>query len=48
MDEILALIPTIEVREKPRVVLACLKIADGDVAGYGTNWHMPAATTGRS
>ena len=28
---ILELIATIEVREKPRVVLACLKIADGDL-----------------
>jgi hypothetical protein len=31
VDEILALISTVEVREKPRVVLACLKIAGGDV-----------------
>jgi hypothetical protein len=31
VDEILALIATVEVREKPRVVLACLKIADGNV-----------------
>ena len=31
VDEILALIATVEVREKPRVVLACLKIANGNV-----------------
>jgi hypothetical protein len=31
VDEIFALIATVEVREKPRVVLACLKIADGNV-----------------
>jgi hypothetical protein len=31
VDELLALIATVEVREKPRIVLACLKIADGDV-----------------
>jgi hypothetical protein len=30
-DEILALIATVTVREKPRVVLACLKIASGNV-----------------
>lgn len=32
VEEILALIATVEVREKPRVVLACLKIANGDLA----------------
>jgi hypothetical protein len=31
VDEILALIATVEVREKPRVVLGCLKIAAGNV-----------------
>jgi len=31
VDEILVLIETVEVREKPRVVLACLKIAGGDL-----------------
>ena len=31
VEEILACIETVEVREKPRVVLACLKIARGDV-----------------
>jgi len=31
VDDILALIATVEVREKPRVVLACLKIADGSL-----------------
>jgi hypothetical protein len=31
VDGILALITTIEVREKPRVVLACLKIAAGNL-----------------
>ena len=30
-DEILELIATVEVREKPRVVLACLKIASGNL-----------------
>lgn len=32
VEAILALIATVEVREKPRVVLACLKIANGDLA----------------
>jgi hypothetical protein len=32
VDGILALIATVDVREKPRVVLACLKIANGDLA----------------
>ena len=31
VDEILALIAAVEVSEKPRVVLGCLKIADGNV-----------------
>jgi hypothetical protein len=31
-DEILGLIRGVDVREKPRVVLACLKVADGDLA----------------
>ena len=37
MDEILALIATVEVREKSRVVLACLKIAEGDLDRLRTN-----------
>jgi hypothetical protein len=37
VDGILALIATVEVREKARVVLACLKIADGDVARLRSN-----------
>ena len=32
VDGILAVIATVDVREKPRVVLACLKIANGDAA----------------
>jgi hypothetical protein len=32
VDGILRLIAAVEVREKPRVVLACLKIANGDLA----------------
>ena len=31
VDSILTLIAAVEVREKPRVVLACLKVADGDL-----------------
>src|SRR5215470_11199077 len=31
LDEIFALIAKVEVREKPRIVLACLKIAGGDM-----------------
>ena len=31
VDDILALIATVEVREKPRVVLACLKVADSNL-----------------
>lgn len=31
VSEILALIASVEVRETPRVVLACLKIANGDL-----------------
>jgi hypothetical protein len=31
-DEIRAIVRQLEVREKPRVVLACLKVAQGDVA----------------
>jgi len=31
VGEILQLIATVTVREKPRVVLACLKIANGDL-----------------
>jgi hypothetical protein len=30
---ILEINPTVEVREKPRIVLACLKIANGGLAG---------------
>jgi hypothetical protein len=30
-DEVMALIAPVEVREKPRVVLGCLKIANGDL-----------------
>lgn len=30
-EEIMALIAAVEVREKPRVVLGCLKIANGDL-----------------
>jgi hypothetical protein len=36
-DEIRAIIRQLEVREKPRVVLACLKLADGDVARLKRN-----------
>ena len=32
VDEILRLVATVQVVEKPRVVLACLKIANGDPA----------------
>ena len=32
LDEIRARIAAVEVREKPRAILACLKIADGNVA----------------
>jgi len=31
VDEIMALIVPVQVREKPRVVLACLKVANGDL-----------------
>ena len=34
---ILELIATVDVREKPRVVLACLKIADGDLEKLRSN-----------
>jgi hypothetical protein len=32
VDGILELIAAVDVRERPRVVLACLKIADGNLA----------------
>ena len=44
--EILELIATVSVREKPRVVLACLKIASGDLNRLGQISHARADTTG--
>ena len=37
VNDILALISKVEVREKPRVVLACLKIADGNLERLRAN-----------
>jgi hypothetical protein len=37
VGEILELIATVQVREKPRVVLACLKIASGDLDRLRSN-----------